>query len=152
MPRDVSTRWNSTFDMLDFAIDYRLALDTITSEREMKLRQFELSEEDWETAVHLRDVLKVLFYNQYPITCTNIIFYKMFKDATLFFSRGTPNLPMVIPIMDHIDKHLATSATDDGYPLALKAALAMGKKTLNRYYAKTDHSEAYRISMGKFIC
>jgi hypothetical protein len=59
MPRDVTTRWNSTFDMLDFAIEYRLALDTITSERDMKLRQFELSEEDWETAIHLRDALKV---------------------------------------------------------------------------------------------
>jgi hypothetical protein len=61
MPRNVTTRWNSTFDMLDFAIDYRDALDNITSEREMKLRQFELSTEDWEMAVHLRDVLKVLF-------------------------------------------------------------------------------------------
>jgi hypothetical protein len=57
---------------------------------------------------------------------------------------------MVIPIMDHIDKHLATFATNDDYPLALKAALAMGKKTLNRYYDKTDHSEVYRIAMGKF--
>jgi hypothetical protein len=61
MPRDVITRWNSTFDMLNFAIDYRDALDNITSERDMKLRQFELSKEDWEMAVHLRDVLKVLF-------------------------------------------------------------------------------------------
>jgi hypothetical protein len=61
MPRDVTTRWNSTFDMLDFSIDYRPALDIITSERDMKLRQFELSKEEWEMAVHLRDVLKVLF-------------------------------------------------------------------------------------------
>ena len=37
IPRDVSTRWNSTYDMLDFAIRYRVALDTITSERDMKL-------------------------------------------------------------------------------------------------------------------
>jgi hypothetical protein len=59
MPRDVSTRWNSTYDMLVFAITYRAALDSITSERDMKLRQFELSEEDWATAINLRDVLKV---------------------------------------------------------------------------------------------
>jgi hypothetical protein len=51
--------------------------------------------------------------------------------------------------MDHIDEHLATAATEDNYPLAIKAALAIGKKTLNRYYDKTDHSEVFRIAMGK---
>ena len=40
MPHDVSTQWNSTFNMLDFAVNYHAALDTITSERDMKLRQF----------------------------------------------------------------------------------------------------------------
>ncbi|KAF8811874.1 hypothetical protein BYT27DRAFT_7032970, partial [Phlegmacium glaucopus] len=78
--------------------------------QDMKLRQFKLSTEDWDTAVHLRDALKI------------------FKDATLFFSRSTPNLAMVIPVMDHINKHLATTATDDACLLALKAALAIGKK------------------------
>ena len=67
----------------------------------------------------------------------------MFKDATLYFSQSTPNLAMVISIMNHIDKHLATSTTDDNYQLALKATLAISKKTLNRYYEKTDHSEVY---------
>jgi hypothetical protein len=45
--------------MLDFAISYHSALDTVTADRDMKLRQFELSEEDWEMAAHLRDALKV---------------------------------------------------------------------------------------------
>lgn len=59
MPRDVRTRWNSTFDMLDFAVEHREALDTITGDRDMKLRQYELSEEDWVIATQLRNVLKV---------------------------------------------------------------------------------------------
>jgi hypothetical protein len=50
--------------------------------------------------------------------------------------------------MDHIDEHLATAATDNNYSLAIKAALAIGKKTLNRYYDKTDQSEVFRIAMG----
>ncbi|KAN0137507.1 hypothetical protein V8E53_004558, partial [Lactarius tabidus] len=33
---------------------------------------------------------------------------KIFKDMTLFFSHGTPNLATIIPAMDHIDKVLAT--------------------------------------------
>ena len=36
-----------------------------------------------------------------------------------------------------------------GYSVSIRAALAIGKKTLNRYYNKTDHSEVYRIAMGK---
>jgi hypothetical protein len=59
MPRDVTTRWNSTFDMLDFAVEHITAIDAITSDRDMKLRQYELSEDEWDVARQLRDVLKV---------------------------------------------------------------------------------------------
>jgi hypothetical protein len=52
--------------------------------------------------------------------------------------------------MDHIDEHLATAATSNKYCVAIKAALAIGKKTLNRYYNKTDHSEVFRIAMGAY--
>ena len=43
--------------MLEFAVDNREALDVITGNQWMKLRQFELSEEDWEIATKLCDVL-----------------------------------------------------------------------------------------------
>ena len=59
MPRDVSTRWNSTYDMVNFAVEYRTALDSITSDRKMNLRQYELSWEEWRIADYLRSVLKV---------------------------------------------------------------------------------------------
>jgi hypothetical protein len=61
MPRDVSTRWNSTFDMLKFALEYRLAIDTITAERKMKLRDYELGKEEWKVAKELCEVLKVCY-------------------------------------------------------------------------------------------
>jgi len=59
MPRDVSTRWNSTYDMLEFALNYRAALDTMTDDRDMKLRQFELSKKDWDMAAELCQALQV---------------------------------------------------------------------------------------------
>jgi len=50
--------------------------------------------------------------------------------------------------MDHLDEHLTNATLNPKYPMSIKAAIAIGKKTLNRYYDKTDHSEVFRIAMG----
>ena len=52
--------------------------------------------------------------------------------------------------MDHIDEYLATACRNLMLSKAIRAALALGKQTLNRYYNKTDHSDVYRIAMGKY--
>ena len=59
MPRDVSTRWNSTYDMLVFALKYWAALDIIMGDRDMKLRQFEMDNKEWALSQQLCEVLKV---------------------------------------------------------------------------------------------
>ena len=59
LPRDVKTRWNSTYRLLTMALNYREAVDTITANRRLGLRQLELSEEEWVMLDQLRDVLKV---------------------------------------------------------------------------------------------
>jgi hypothetical protein len=59
MPRDVKTRWNSTFDMLNFAVEYQTALDQLAGERASNLRQYEMGQDEWRIARQLRDVLKV---------------------------------------------------------------------------------------------
>ena len=71
--------------MLDFAIRYRVALDTITSEHDMKLRQFELSEEDWAIAIHLRDVLKVRILNLLSMIVDQLNYYSDFQGRYSFF-------------------------------------------------------------------
>jgi hypothetical protein len=68
----------------------------------------------------------------------------------MFFSRATPNLPTVIPAMDVIDEALATKSRDRTLSLPIRAAVRIGKITLNRYYALTDASEIYRIAMGSY--
>jgi len=57
---------------------------------------------------------------------------------------------MVIPAMDHINTYLASATQNCGYSASIHAALTIGKRTLNQYYNKTDHSEVYRIAMSKF--
>ena len=58
MPRDVSTRWNSTYDMLKFALDYCSAFDEI-SDQSLSLWPYELSKVEWRVAEDLCEVLKV---------------------------------------------------------------------------------------------
>ena len=59
IPRDVRTRWNSTFDMLDVAIHYRKALKRLCDDKENGLREYEISEEEWQIAKELRKTLRV---------------------------------------------------------------------------------------------
>ena len=63
MPQDVSTRWNSTFDMLDFALDYRVAINSISSNQDLNLRKYELLDNEWEVAEALHDTLNACIVN-----------------------------------------------------------------------------------------
>lgn len=45
--------------MLDFALEYRKAVDGICAHRDTALRDFELSENEWQCVKELCDVLKV---------------------------------------------------------------------------------------------
>jgi hypothetical protein len=49
--------------MLDFAVENSAAINSITGNRDMKLRQYELTEDDWDMARKLRDVLKVCIHS-----------------------------------------------------------------------------------------
>ena len=59
IPCDVVTRWNSTYDMMRFALEYREPIDTITANKELKLRKYELDDEDWRIIKDLVSVLEV---------------------------------------------------------------------------------------------
>jgi hypothetical protein len=52
--------------------------------------------------------------------------------------------------MDHIYETLTTQCQDSDLEPSIRAALGIAKKTLNKYYDKTDQSEMYRIAIGKF--
>ena len=45
---DVSTRWNSTFDMSNFAVEYEVAIDIITDKHKLGLSSYALDEHEWE--------------------------------------------------------------------------------------------------------
>ncbi|KAG2744249.1 hypothetical protein P692DRAFT_201722101 [Suillus brevipes Sb2] len=108
--------------MLNYAVEHRKAVDIVTQRRDLGLREFELSDEEWDIAGQLRDIL---------------------KDATLFFSHSTPNLATVIPAMDFIHDELTSYSCNPKYLPAIQAAVSLANKTLNRYYELTDTSKVY---------
>ena len=59
LPRDVRTRWNSTFKMLNSANEHRAAIDSLTGNRAMGMRKCELTEEEFGIVEELRDILHV---------------------------------------------------------------------------------------------
>ena len=59
MPRDVATRWNSTFDLLEYALKHRKVVELLTQRRELGLRKFKLADDEWVVVGQLHSVLKV---------------------------------------------------------------------------------------------
>lgn len=61
LPRDVSTRWNSTFDHLAAFVQLQDYIDKFTGIREHGLREFELTREEWDCVGQLVKLLQVCF-------------------------------------------------------------------------------------------
>jgi hypothetical protein len=62
IPRDVVTRWNSTYDMMRFTLEYREAVDQVIADKALKLRRYELNNDDWIIIGDLVSVLEVMYY------------------------------------------------------------------------------------------
>ncbi len=59
LPRDVGTRWNSTYDMLALTLKYRKVVKDICGDMKMGLRTLELTAREWTIVKQLMQVLKV---------------------------------------------------------------------------------------------
>ena len=59
MPRDVTTHWNYTYEMLSFAYTYRTAYNKLTDNRDMKMKKYALEDMEWDLVDQLATVLKV---------------------------------------------------------------------------------------------
>jgi hypothetical protein len=58
------------------------------------------------------------------------------------------NIASIIPAIDYLNKHLALIVTSSKYGRVIKAAIALRKRTLNRYYNSMGQSEIYWIMMS----
>ena len=56
---DVVSHWNSTYNMMNFTLKYRMEIDRVTGDKSLKLRRYELDNEDWVIIEHLVSMLEV---------------------------------------------------------------------------------------------
>jgi hypothetical protein len=54
--------------MLRFAVTYRITIDSITADKSLKLRKFELDHDDWKIVHDLASILEVRV-----VSCTYIL-------------------------------------------------------------------------------
>lgn len=75
LPRDVSTRWNSTHDMLKVFLEMKEYINEFTAERENGLRDYELDLTEWEMLTQLVSVLTVRGSFSHAFNCSLIPFF-----------------------------------------------------------------------------
>ncbi|KAJ3752499.1 hypothetical protein EV360DRAFT_17820, partial [Lentinula raphanica] len=127
---DVSTRWNSTHNMLVSFLEMKEHINAFIDHSSYKLSEYTITDEEWEVIGGLVSALSIL------------------KEATLFFSADGANISSVIPAMDAIDEALASGILNNEILSQLnRHALAIGKKTLNIYYSLMDDLDLYCITM-----
>ena len=68
IPHDVSTHWNSTFDVADFVCKYHVAIEAITDKQKLGLTDLALDEHEWGLLKELRGVLKVCRSTSHCVT------------------------------------------------------------------------------------
>ncbi|KAF4610855.1 hypothetical protein D9613_006637 [Agrocybe pediades] len=136
MVRDVSTRWNSTADLIQRALELEEALKVLVVKTEfnkprgVRLARFRLSAEEWSLLRNLSPLLEV------------------FSLATKRISQSRiPLLHEVIPIFDKITEALDDFIDDVERPACVRHAALRELLMLNKYYALTDDSVVYRIAM-----
>lgn len=123
--RDNGTRWNSWYEMLDWAIrKIKPEIITLTHE-EPDLSNDLLSAEDWKTLVHIRD------------------FLKGFYDTTKVTESKAATLDRVLPTMDFLIERFERAALDFATHDVMRESIQAGYTKMLKYWNKTERSPAY---------
>lgn len=156
MVRDVSTRWNSTSELVKRAIELKSALAILVVKAEhnrargVRLKRFQLLPQEWQL---LSDISLLLDVSFRFLSCKAIANVKeqIFLFATKKISENqTPLIHHVIPIFDALTTALEDYIDKPSLPLVVRHAALRGFLMLNKYYSKSDESVIYRIAMSMY--
>ena len=126
MPRrDNSTRWNSWYAMLDWAIERLKPAIIAVSNEEPDLAKDILTAEEWKTLDHIR------------------VFLRGFYFATKAAEGHAATLETVLPTMDFLAKRFETAIQQFADHTYMRESLHAGYTKLLKYWNKTERSPAY---------
>ncbi|CAG8526270.1 27760_t:CDS:2, partial [Gigaspora margarita] len=128
---DVKTRWNSTYDMIERALNLQQALNDLVL-TDKSLIKYSLTNNEWNKLEQIKKLLKC------------------FKDATLEISASSyPTLSCTIPIYNYLLDLIENFLKEDSYSNDIINAINKAKLKLQKYYPTTN-GLAYIISIKYF--
>ncbi|KAJ6592997.1 hypothetical protein B0H19DRAFT_1279824, partial [Mycena capillaripes] len=133
LARRCASRWNSDYDSLDTALILEQPVRTLLKEKDLNLKAFNVTDDQWNLAADLRDVLECI------------------KEPTLLFSRGGKSRPLiseVIPALQTLRAALERAANSDEIADICRVAAYGGGLVLDKYLNLVPECEAYEFSIA----
>ena len=154
MVRDGATRWNSTAELLRWALQLHEAINLLViseqhnRSRSAHLKCFQLTKPEWDILDKLFPLLEVFILDficgsWLTDLCSQVLLLAMQQIS----QSKTPLVHEVIPVFDIITRALNDHLADVTLPPAIQMAAARGRTMLNKHYRLTDDSIVYRITM-----
>ncbi|KAJ6504491.1 hypothetical protein DFH09DRAFT_943808 [Mycena vulgaris] len=131
LARRCASRWNTEYDTIDTALILEQPVRTLLKDKDLNLKVFKLTDDQWNLAADLRDVLEVCF-------------------PTLRFSRGGKARPLiseVIPALKHLRCALDNAIKSTEIANICRVAAYGGLLALNKYLDIVPNCEAYEFAI-----
>ncbi|EJD41569.1 hypothetical protein AURDEDRAFT_127071 [Auricularia subglabra TFB-10046 SS5] len=129
LDRRVPTR-NADLDCLDAHLLLQSPVKQLTNEPSYDLSKYRLTQPQWTLSAQLQAVLE------------------MFKGPTKVFSAtAVPLVHEVVPLIEKLEGKLVLVRDDEKQPPIMRVAAIVALEVVGKYYALSDDTEVYRISM-----
>lgn len=144
-----TTRWGSDVQLIRSFLALRKAINALTSDGDLKLGAFKLTDEDWVLASHLYDMLTVCAHHVYLQTCAHSRCQCIETLTKQFQQTGVPLIIDVIPAFLELQGQLDyMTRPESALPTICRVAVHAGLLVSREYFDKFSGCQAYAFAIG----